>query len=443
MSDPRNQEYAARLSRMIGAETISNTNNEDLSKFYNFHSLLRAEFPALFDACEFEDFQGNFLLRWAGNDSSLLPILFMNHHDVVEAHGNWTYPPFSATVADGKVWGRGALDTKCGLFGMLEAADELVREGFIPRRDIYFMSTCCEETTGEGANTISSVLLERGIRFALVLDEGGMIVDEPMNGAKGRYAMVGVGEKGYTDLKFIARSSGGHASTPPKNSPLVRLGKFMAAAEKKKVFKVKMSSVTCATLASLSKSMSGPLKFILGHPRLFSPLLCRIMPSISPVAGAMLKTTLAFTMASGSEGANVLPSDAYIVGNMRYSHHQGGKDSIEAISSLARKFDIETVVLRPGFDSPLSSIDSSAFKLVTEAVGKTYSDVIVAPYIMNAASDSRFMSRVCDNCLRFAPFSISSKQLASVHGIDENIDVDTLAPAVDFYRYLMSNSDKI
>lgn len=443
MSDSRNQEYAARLSRLIAAETISAPGQEDLTKFYNFHSLLKSEFPALFDVCEFKDFQGNFLLRWAGKDATMLPILFMNHHDVVEAHGNWTYPPFSATVADGKVWGRGALDTKCGLFGMLQAADELVREGFAPCRDVYFMSTCCEEIGGAGADKISDALLERDIRFALVLDEGGMIVDEPMSGAKGRYAMVGVGEKGYTDLKFIARSEGGHASTPPKNSPLVRLGKFMAAAEKKKIFKVKMSAVTCATLSSLSKSMSGPLKFILGHPKFFSSLLCRVMPSISPVAGAMLKTTLAFTMASGSDGANVLPSEAHVVGNMRYSHHQGGKDSIEAVSALAKKFDIETVVIREGYDSPVSSIESSAFKLVTEAVGTTYDGVRVAPYIMNAASDSRFMSRVCDNCLRFAPFSISSKQLASVHAIDENIDVDTLAPAVDFYRYLMSNSDKI
>lgn len=443
MSDVRNQEYASRLSRMIQAETISAHGQNDLSKFYKFHDLLRAEFPSLFSVCDFEDFDGNILLRWTGKDSSILPILFMNHHDVVEASGNWTYPPFSGQIADGRVWGRGTLDTKGGLWGMLQAGDELAREGFIPPRDIYFMSTCCEETTGAGANKISEILLGRGIRFAMVLDEGGMIVDKPMSGVSGRYAMVGVGEKGYADLKFIARSSGGHASTPGKNTPLVRLGKFMAEAEKKKVFKVKMSPTVRATLASLSTGMTGPLKFILGHPKFFSPLLCRVMPSISPVAGAMLKTTLAFTMAQGSDGANVLPQEAYVVGNMRYSHHEGGSGSIESITALAKKYDIETVVLRPGFDSPLSSHESSAFKLVSEAVGASYEGVKVAPYIMNAASDSRFMSRVCDNCLRFAPFSIDSKQLSSVHGIDENIDVETLAPAVDFYRYVMMNSEKI
>lgn len=443
MSDKRDLEYAERLSRLIQAETISAHGQVDLSKFYSFHELLRIEFPSLFATCEYEDFSGSILLRWKGRDGSMLPILLMNHHDVVEATGNWTYPPFSGAIADGKVWGRGTLDTKGGLWGMLQAADELCKEGFVPARDVYFMTTCCEETTGAGADTISKALLERGIKFAMTLDEGGMILDEPMAGAKGRYAMVGVGEKGYTDLKFTARSSGGHASTPGKNTPLVRLGKFMAEAEKKSVFTVKMSPTVRATLASLSTSMSGPLKFVLGHPRLFSPLLCKVMPSISGAAGAMLKTTLAFTMAQGSQGTNVLPEEAYVIGNMRYSHHQGGKASIEAITRLAAKYDIETEVIHGGFDSPISSHTSTAFELVRRAVDASFAGVKTAPYVMNAASDSRYMSRVCDNCLRFAPFAISQTQLASVHGLDENVDVDTLAPAVDFYRYVITEAHNV
>ncbi len=443
MSNKRSLEYAERLSRMIQHETVSFHGQTDLSRFYKFHELLRTEFPSLFSVCSFEDFEGSILLIWRGKSKDQLPVLLMNHHDVVEASGDWTYPPFSGTISDDRVWGRGTLDTKSGLWGMLQAADELASEGFVPPRDIYFMSTCCEETTGSGADRISKELYERGIRLSMVLDEGGMIVDEPMSGVKGRYAMIGVGEKGYADLKFVARSNGGHASTPGKNTPLVKLGKFMAAAEKRKVFKVKMSPTVRATLASLSVSMSGPLKFVLGHPGFFSPLLCRVMPSISPAAGAMLKTTLAFTMAKGSDGANVLPQEAYVIANMRYSHHQGGQGSIAAISALAKEFDIETEILRPGFDSPLSSHESTSFNLIAEAVGACYQDVKIAPYIMNAASDSRFMSRVCDNCLRFAPFSIDSKQLSSVHGIDENIDIKTLSPAVDFYRYVITNSGKI
>ncbi|MBQ9783999.1 MAG: M20/M25/M40 family metallo-hydrolase [Clostridia bacterium] len=437
MADTRTNAYAERLSRMIQAETVSHKDSFDRAKFDRFHALLRELFPTLFAVCTVEDFDGSLLLRLCGTGTGA-PILLMNHHDVVEAPGEWKYPPFSGEIAEGRVWGRGTLDTKGGLWAMMQACEELLHEGWRPACDVYFLTTCNEETSGAGADRISRELEARGIRFSFVLDEGGMILDEPIGGAKGKYAMVGVGEKGCADLKFIARSKGGHASTPPKNSPLVRLGKFMAAVEKSNIFDVRLSPTVQATLKSLSSSMSGAMKLFLGHPRLFAPLLSRVMPSVSSAAGAMLKTTVAFTMASGSDGTNVLPQEAWIVGNMRYSHHQGGKSSINAIARLAKKYDIETVVLNAGVDSPLSSHESPAFALVTRALNRVYPTVRVAPYVMNAASDSRFLSRVCDNCLRFAPFSISDEQLASVHGIDECVDLDTLAPAVDFYRFILS-----
>jgi len=441
MTDSRTSLYAGRLARLIQANTVSQENQTDKTAFYSFHALLRELFPCLFAVCSCEDFDGSLLLRWPGTDTQAAPILLMNHHDVVDATGTWTHTPFSGEIADGKLWGRGTLDTKGGLWAMLQAAEELAAEGFTPRMDVWFLSTCNEEQGGEGAALISRTLAERGIRFQLVLDEGGMILPEPIDGAKGTFAMVGVGEKGCADLKFIARSSGGHASTPGKDTPLVRLGKFMTAVEKSSsLFPAEVSPTVAEMFTRLSASMSGPLKLVLGHPRLFTPLLKRVLPSMSGAAGAMLKTTLAFTMASGSQGTNVLPQEAWVVGNMRYSHHQGGRSSIEAVSALARQFDIETEVLSPGFDSPLSSHESDAFRLVERAVESVFPGVQTPPYVMTAASDSRYLSRVCDNCLRFTPFLISHEQMASIHGIDENVDLSTLAPAVDFYRYLISEA---
>lgn len=441
MSDVRNEAYAAGLSRLIQAETVSVKKQTDKSKFYAFHEVLRKEFPTLFSVCQFEDFDGSILLLWKG-ETPKNPILLMNHMDVVEASGDWTYPPFSGTIAEGKVWGRGTLDTKGGLWAMLQAGEELAKEGFVPHQDTYFLSSCTEETDGAGANKISQVLQERGIRLAMVLDEGGMILPEPIGGAKGTFAMVGLGEKGYADLKFIARSKGGHASTPGKNTPLVRLGKFMAAVEKSSIFEADIPPAIAKMFKTLSTKMSQPLKFVLGHPGLFKPVLLKVIPSVSGTAGAMLKTTLAFTQAKGSEGANVLPQEAYVVGNMRYSHHQGREASIAAVTALAKKFDIETVVLEPGFPSPLTDSEADVFKLVEKAVSAAFPEVITSPYLMTGASDSRFLSRVCDNCVRFVPFLISQKQMDSVHGIDENVDISTLAPAVDFYKYFLKESGK-
>ena len=163
------------------------------------------------------------------------------------------------------------------------------------------------------------------------------------------------------------------------------------------------------------------------------------MPMISPAGAALLRTTLAFTMSKGSEGANVIPQEAWVVGNMRFSHHQGKKASVAAITALAKKYDIETEIIDDGIESGITDFRGEAFRFMEKAVKAVFPQYIPAPYIMNAATDSRFFNKVCDNCLRFVPFAISDQQLDSVHAIDENVDVATLPGAVDFYRYVIEN----
>ena len=428
--------YIRKLSLMIQKETVSEEKQTDTTKFFEFHELLKELFPNVFSSCEIETFGASLLLRWKGENHGN-PSMFMNHHDVVEAPGEWKHSPFAGTVDDGKLWGRGTLDDKGGLFGMLQAADELIADGYIPENDIYFETACTEETDGSGAETIVNVLSERNIEFSFCLDEGGMIIYDPIGGADGMFAMVGVGEKAFADLKFIAKSNGGHASTPSKNTPLVRLGKFMAACDKSNIFDVELSEPIAEMLRRMSPSMKPPLKTVLGKPNLFKKLLSVVMPSVSPAAGALLKTTLAFTMAKGSAASNVLPQEAYVIGNMRASHHQGTEKSIEAVRKLAAKFDVEVEVVSRSVDSHLSSYQSDEFKLIEMAVNEIFYDVHTSPYIMTGASDSRFMSKVCKNCLRFTPFIIDKNQLDSIHGINENVDVSCLEPAVDFYKYLM------
>lgn len=436
MDNTRNDKYAAELAELIRAETVSESGKKNEAKFEAFHEKMFTMFPSLFAACETENFDGSLLIRWRGK-SDKEPLLLMSHHDVVEAQGEWTHPPFAGEIADGRLWGRGTVDTKCSLWAMLRAADELAAEGFVPERDVYFESACNEETDGSGADAITKALSDRGIKFFMTLDEGGMMMYDPIGGADGVFAMVGVGEKGCADLKFIARSDGGHASTPGKNTPLVRLGKFMAAAERSKIFDVKLPPVVAEMLRRMAPYMKEPLRSVFKNADKLKPLLCKAMPLVSATAGAMLKTTLAFTMSGGSEGANVLPMEAYVVGNMRFSHHQGGRDSIEKITKLAKKFGVETQVLDAGFESPVSDYKSDAFKLVERAVAEVFPGAVPVPYIMTGASDSRYFSRVCDNCIRFAPFTIDEQQLDSIHAADENIGLDTLAPAVDFYKYII------
>lgn len=435
METKRDREYAKLLSEMIQVKTVSSC--YDREPFHEFHKLLRDMFPVLFKTVSIEDFDGSLLLRWEGTDKSGRPLLLMSHHDVVEAPGEWKHPPFAGETADGRLWGRGTLDTKCSLWAMLQAAEELVREGFVPGRDIYFESACNEEAGGAGADKISMALKERGIRFFMSIDEGGMMLYDPIGGADGTFAMVGVGEKASVDLKFTARSKGGHASTPVKNTPLVRLGKFMAEIDDSEIFDAEIPPVVEEMFRRMAPTAKSYMKFALSNAKKLEPVLVKILPKLSADAGALIKTTIAFTMASGSAGSNVLPREARIVGNMRVSHHQGIEASIEAVRKIAEKYDIEVEVLDGGPESGISDYNSEAFKLVESAVSAVFPKVISVPYIMNAASDSRFFDRVSDVCIRFAPFLIDKAQLASIHGKDENINIETLGPAVDFYKYII------
>ena len=437
MSENRAMQYAEILSKLIKVETISSREHQDINKFLGFHEVLRETFPNLFKVAECENFDGSLLLKWKGTDPSLNPVLLMNHHDVVEASGEWTHPAFSGAIADGKVWGRGTLDTKGGLAMMLQAAEELIKEGFTPKRDTYFVTACTEEIGGEGGDAISQELVKRNMKFHMVLDEGGMIMHEPIGGADGTFAMIGVGEKGYVDLKFIAKSNGGHASAPGKNTPLVRLGKFMAEAEKAECFDVYMSDTVKEMLSRFAPTMSGIMKTACSNVNSFKPVLKKVMPAISPAGAALLRTTLAFTMSKGSDGTNVIPQEAWVVGNMRFSHHQGKKSSIDAIAKLAKKYDIETVVTDDGIESGITDFKGEAFRFIEKAINTIFPEYRPVPYIMNAATDSRYFAKVCDNCLRFVPFKINNQQFDSIHGIDENVDIETLAPAVDFYRYIL------
>lgn len=364
----RKDKYIDSFRKMIRLDTVSDpTNGSPRGNFDKFHELMWELFPNIKNACEVRDFNGSILMKWKGSDSTQLPVLFMNHHDVVPAKGDgWKYPPFSAELAEGKIWGRGTLDDKGGLFAMLQAADELAAEGFVPARDIYFESGCNEETFGEGADTISKWLKDQGIRFEMVFDEGGDIVIEPISGAKGTFAMIGVGEKSVVNLKFTARSDGGHASTPGKNTPIVRLGKFMAYVDKHQVFDVKMPDAIAEMLARIAPYMGAKGK-LLGQTEKLKKPLGALMPMLGPTTNALVSTTIAFTLVGGGEAVNAIPREAWVIGDMRCSHHQGKQASVDAITKVAAKFGLETEIIEESRESGLADFRGKAFRLAEEA----------------------------------------------------------------------------
>ena len=219
-----------KLGDMIRIPTVSKHESEDLSDFYRFHEALERLFPLLHQNLEKTVIRGTLLYRWPGKDPARKPILLMGHQDVVPASDDgWRVPAYSGTAIDGALYGRGALDCKSTMYVELQAVEELLAEGFAPECDVYLEYSINEETGGDGAAAAARYLKEKGIELAMVIDEGGAVIDKAVDGMDRSYAVVGITEKGYMDLKITAKGTGGHSSTPPRNTPAARLFAFAKA----------------------------------------------------------------------------------------------------------------------------------------------------------------------------------------------------------------------
>ena len=435
-ADARAMLLAQKLSKMIQYDTTSHANVHEEEKFLGFHKVLEELFPLVQEKLERTVIDGNLLYYWKGK-SSEKPILLMSHQDVVPAEGEWLHEPFSGDIADGKVWGRGASDTKCSVMAFFEAIEELLREGYTPDCDLYLASSCTEEWAGDGARKIVEELKRRGVELFIVCDEGGGIISEPIGGIKGNFAMVGVFEKGKADVKFTARSTGGHASAPAKNTPIARLAAFVNEVETHTPFKRKFLPEVSAMFARLAPYAPFGLKLVMGNLWLFAPIMKPVLGKISAQAGAMLQTTIAFTMQSGSDAYNVLPQEATLGANMRFIPHQGEKESLEIIKALAAKHGLETEIVHSNDYTEPVDINGEAFKLVEKVIGETFPGLPVSPYVMTGATDAQFYQPICPSCIRFAPVIYGPEQMKGMHGLNENIEYNCLPGAVSFYQNLI------
>lgn len=429
----RMEKYAAHISKLIQIPTVSAKENQDMAPVWEFHKVLETMFPNIHRVCEKHEFSGSLLFHWKGTKHDK-PILFMSHHDVVSAKGEWSHPPFSGEIYEGRLWGRGSIDTKTGLYCMLQAVEEMIEAGYQPSQDVYIASSCTEEVSGQGAPLTVSYLKSRGVRLRFVIDEGNTIMDHPFMGVAGTYAVMGVMEKGYGDVKFTARGRGGHASTPPKHSPLVRLGAFMSQMDQHPPFKKQLHPMILEMFRRMAPNMKLWMRLVFANLWLFKPVLTLLMPLLGANGAAIVRTTLAFTMAQGSAGYNVLPQEAYVTGNMRFSPHQGSGASIEAVKKAAQKYDIETEVLFEGQPTKATDINGEAAKAATEVIQALYPGIGVLPFMMTGCTDARFYEEICDQVLRFTPIYVDRDQPKTVHGIDENVYISVLPKAVDFYK---------
>jgi carboxypeptidase PM20D1 len=432
---------AERLSRMVQLPTVSaELEQRGLDDFDRFRDLVGELYPLIDQQLELE-LVGDlgFVYRWPGSGSGD-PIVLMAHFDVVPAAAGdgWRVPPFEGRIENGSVWGRGTLDDKGPMLVILEAVENLLAVDFTPTRDVYLSFGGDEESFGSAARAIADRFEERGITPWLVLDEGGAVVDAPLPFVDVPAAMVGLGEKGVLTVRLRAVSDGGHASAPPSMTAATRVGRALTRLTPG-TFPARAPRSTRAMLAAFTPRTRGGARLLLRVLTAWPWLTARVFARLGGEPAALVRTTIAPTMLQGGSAHNVLPAEASAIVNLRIAVGESIASTVRRVRRAIRDPQVAVEIVEGSEPSPESPADDARFAAIADAVGVSYPEAITAPYLMMAATDSRWFHRFAPAVYRFAPLAMTAAQRAAIHGIDEYVTIDSLERGERFHRALLTS----
>jgi carboxypeptidase PM20D1 len=439
---------AERLAGSLRIRTISpeDPGAFDARAFRALHTYLQAAFPRVHSQLGRETVQTHSLLyTWQGTDPSLQPILLIGHLDVVpvepETQEQWQEDPFGGRIADGVIWGRGAIDNKAAVVGTLEAVETLLIEGFRPARTVYLAYGHDEEVGGAGgAREIAALLKGRGVELEMVVDEGGVIGDGMVPGFPGPVALVGIAEKGFVSIELSTRVAGGHSSLPPRQSAVGILGAAVARLEENQM-PARLEGPTRLLFDRIGPQFPLAQRAVFANLWLTRPLVIRNLER-SPTTNAMVRTTTATTIFQAGTKDNVLPSYARAVVNFRILPGDSVTGVVEHVRRVIEddRVEIRTAGRFHAEPSVVSRTDSESFRSLERAVRSITPDAIVAPYLVVVATDARYYSGLSRHVFRFQPVQLTERDLDRMHGIDERIGVREYERAIRTYRQLILES---
>ena len=426
------------LSALIKFETVSNADYDKTDKavFAAYRAKLKELYPNVTAASEYKELGNTAMLFKIKGKSSENPSVLMSHYDVVPVEEDrWQHPPFCGEIIDGVLWGRGTIDTKITMVGIMEALEDLLADGFMPENDLYLSFGGDEEVGGISAPAVVDYMEANGIKPALVLDEGGAVVDGVFPGVNKPIAVIGIGEKGIAQVEFTATSSGGHSSTPPVHTAVGKLAKTIVNLENKP-FKAQVTEPVAGLFRKVGPHSPFALRMVFGNMWLFKGLLGRLASVLGGEINAMMRTTVAATMAQGSKQHNVLPNVATANVNVRLLNNVNQQQAQAHFNSVCEK-DVTCRFISYQDASPYASTESEAWHKVEKAVGDTWRDAIVSPYLMLAGSDSRRFSRICRDVYKFSAMALSKEERGLIHNDNERIAVEKIDQCVEFFHRLI------
>ena len=435
------EKAVSSLQQLIKCKTVSyyDSSLEDDSEFEKLISLLPQLYPNVFKSCTFSKLDDRALLFCFKGKSDKKPAVMMAHYDVVPANEEfWEKPAFEGIIEDNVMWGRGTLDTKVTFNAILSSAEELTEKGFVPENDIYFAFSGGEEVNGKGAENIVKWFRENNVTPALVVDEGGAVVENVFPGVKEPCGLIGIAEKGMMNLTFKTKSSGGHASAPKPHTPIGILAKAVKKIEDKP-FRMHLTTPAKEMFNVLGRHSNFLYKMIFANMWLFKGVLDMLAKSSGGEMNALLRTTVAFTQAEGSSAPNVIPPEASVTANMRLNPDDTVDGAINRIKKVINDDSIELILGSHLDPSPVSELYCESYNKVARAVKDTWKDAIVAPYLMVQCSDSRHYKDISKNVYKFSAMALTKEERASIHGNNEKIRLESITTAVEFYIRLLKN----
>jgi len=436
---------AKRLSEAIQIQTISTVgmSDEDREPLLAMHEWIEKTYPYITSKLDREVVNGYSLLyRWPGTEGKLLPVLLNAHLDVVpvadDTRSDWTVEPFGGEIRDGRVWGRGALDMKNQLVAILDTVEGLLAEGYTPKRTIYLAFGHDEEISGfEGSKVMVEELKARGIQFAAVLDEGGLLTKGVLEGVDEPVGMLGMTEKGYVTFVVSARAAPGHSSVPPRQTAIGIVARAIALMDDNPM-PARLDFIL-PLLTSIGHLLPFGTQFVIANAWLFKPLLLKRF-SRSPQMNAMIRTTHAATIIEGGVKENILPASASAKVNSRILPGETVQDVIDHFTKVIDdpRVTITLDAHSGGWDpSGISPMSHPAYLSLELVIRQVFDNVDIAPYPMLAATDSRYYQPICKNIYKFSPILIGPDDRSGIHGIDERISIEGLGRMVAFFRRLV------
>lgn len=437
-SDAEQSNHAANaLSSIIKFKTVSHDDpvDNDVSEWVKLRDRLRKDFPKTHKTLAREVVADYSLLYiWKSDEPIGEPLLLCGHLDVVDATGEWEYPPFSGTIDDGYVWGRGALDCKCNIVAMLEAIELLITRGFTPKRDIYLAFSHDHEADTVGALALSRVFAERSLSFYMTLDEGGWLT-RGMLPIRIPVAQVGVAEKGRMRVKLTIDTNSGHASAPPSHTAVGLLAEAIARVEYKPQ-KARLTPVVINQLKSVMNVLPFRWRYALVNLPVTKRDVIRLCTGDTRL-NSLVRSTVAAVKIEGGSSGNVLPNSACAFLDIRLLHSDSGSAMLQFIRDMVSNLGVlaEEVDLIP--PSEISEHKCEQFAHIKDCVKEVFGSTKISPSLVITSTCSRQYERFCANVYRFSPFSLTPIDQGRLHGRGEGVRVDSLGLAVAFYRELI------